>query len=461
MKRTLFSFSVFGLLVFVLLACSHPGRTEAKQDPLACSVLIAQRISDTSIKDDALAGIAEYHLEAGRFDKALDVVRSIDDASPKVSSLSRIAAKYSEVGQQEQALGMLSEALSLAEAFDPGYFDKYFVFTHVAHGYIAAGKPEQALQLLQRIRYESFTKDGALETMALIFADNGEYNRALTTVSYIRDAFDRSRALTRIAMKYLRGGKKEQALRLLGQALEVARTAERLSFRTRALAEIGSRYAEIGQMNQASSVIDEALQTSRMIKTVDSPVKPSRMMDTEDRASKAMILSELAVKYAMCGKYGEAFLLAEAIEEPHSKGPTIIKIARPEYFDEVLRLIQTIDDSYVRACALADLGVKYAEVGKNKEALMLLDQALSAADMTEDKYYKALALADVGERYSRVGESEKSRQILSSSLEAARAVRDAYHKSRVLVIIGVSYVKAGQPVDDSAKMVLGRIISEL
>lgn len=451
MKRTLFSFPVFGLLVIVPLACSHLDksiRAEAKQDPLACSILIAQRILDTSFKNDALEGIAGYYLEVRRFDKALDVARSIDDAPPKVSALSRIAAKYSEVGQQEQALEILSEAFSLAEAFDQTYSDVHFVFTKAARGYIAIGEPEHALQAIQRVRDELPPKAEAQVMIAIKLASSGEYDKALTTVSNIRPAFDRSRALAQIAIKYLRDGKKEQSLRLLDQALELARTIAPSSFRTRALAEIGSRYVEIGQMNQAVSTLDEALQTLRTI-------------TTEDRAYKAMALSELASSYASCGKYDKAFLLAETIEEPHSKGEVIIKIARPDYFDEALRLIQTIDDTYVKARALADLGVKYAEAGKNKEALMSLDQALNVANLTEDNYYKAIALADVGERHSKVGQSEKSRRILSSSLETAKGVPDAYHKSRVLAIIGVSYMEAGQIVDDSAKRILNEMISEL
>jgi len=259
---------------------------------------------------------------------------------------------------------------------------------------------------------------------------------------------DRQEAFSGIAKEYWRAGQKDEASNLLSKALQVSRTEKDPYFKAIALAHIADQFAEMEGSSQVLDISGEALEAIRSTTSGDD-------------AYRATALSAVASHYVRCGKYSEALLLAKEIREPYSKAETLIRIIRPNQYSLALQIIEAIDDTYVRAGALAKMAVKYAEEGEKDKAVQLLDRALTSARSTGDNYYKAIALAKVAASYFKIDDSKSGAPIFSSSLDAAKGITDAYHQSRALAIIAADYFKAGEGVDTMGEKVLNEIISQL
>ena len=89
---------------------------------------------------------------------------------------------------------------------------------------------------------------------------------ALLVAKTIEVTSSRSIAMARIAGKYAEAGQREQALHLLSQALEVAKTNTWPDLRL--WCAIAGKYAEAGQQEQASRILAETLIAAQTLKRI-------------------------------------------------------------------------------------------------------------------------------------------------------------------------------------------------
>ena len=100
----------------------------------------------------------------------------------------------------------------------------------------------------------------------------------------------------------------------------------------------------------------------------------------------------------------------------------------------VVFLAENINDDSEKAFALAEIAVKYAELGQ-------LSKALSIAENINRDGTKAWALQNIAAKY---GKGEQREQILSKALSIAENINDGFRKAEALKNIAGKYAEAGQ-----------------
>jgi CHAT domain-containing protein/Tfp pilus assembly protein PilF len=120
--------------------------------------------------------------------------------------------------------------------------------------------------------------------------------------------------------------------------------------------------------------------------------------------------------------------------------------ARQKAFDrynEALSLWTAIDDRYMAAVTLTEMGGISRALGKVQKALEYHSQALSLRRAVGDRRGEGESLQNVGVTYSQLGDSQKALDYYQQALPLMRAVGDRQAEANALASIGGTYQYQG------------------
>lgn len=389
----------------------------------------------TYLKFDALVKIAREYAKAGDFNQAFLVAQAIDDASDKSEVLVEIAGKCVEVGKKKLAAQILSQAYATAQTRSANHArnvlreiaetyaklgdlnqalktvkamesteDKALILAVIAGECVEIGQTEEAGHMLvQAFERAKTIKDASLDSKVLrtiseTAVEAGDFNLALQAVEMM-ESNDQYSGLTVIAGKYVQTGQREQALMLLSEAIETAKTIK-YSDRPKALFEIAVKYFEIGQKEQGEQLLSRALNAATI---------------HEDRLLSDEVLHELAVNYAKAGDFDQALKMARSMGQ-HTGG---------------------------RPGVLAELAGEYGVIGQTEQAARLLSEALQSAQSMLDSGEQTKALVELAGKYAELGQQEKAVKFLSQVREVTVVMLEDYNKWGTLRSIAGNYAQAG------------------
>lgn len=156
-----------------------------------------------------------------------------------------------------------------------------------------------------------------------------------------------------------------------------------------------------------------------------NPLLPVSFMDLNLEYRKAVLLAEIAAKYAAAKNYDRATLLAQALREPLPKVAALTAIAAlnassgqtesaQQLLAEALQTAKTAGSHETRVVALRRIAAQYAASGQSEAASRLFQLALDNVSSSNRTYYMgevAVGLLAVG----RTAEAEKmTRQLLQA-----------------------------------------------
>jgi len=285
------------------------------------------------------------------------------------------------------------------------------------------------------------------------------------------DAYRRVSTLVWLADKCFKAGQNDKAADLLSKAFEISKI---LPDRDGILTEIAFEYAKEGQSDQALRVAREINDRSRIDFSV---IKATALVGMADNYFKANpndkafdLLSQafsetqniridmnkkdnafaaIALQYIKVGEYDQALQLTKTMHYPLTKAVTLANIAEayircgkkdrvPDILFFALEAVNASDDasSYNRGIALAQIAIKYAQIGQ-------YEQAFEIAQGIEDAYGKANALAGISLEYLKVGQKEKAQDILVLAIKEAKNIYDYPSYNSVDPLVDI-YVTAGR-----------------
>src|SRR5439155_439760 len=160
-------------------------KAETEENPLACALVIAKTITDSSRQAGVLEQIALVYIEVGQYLQALQIASMMEDAHSRAWLLAEIAGRGAKGGQKDKALGILSQALQIARTIGDAS-RKNWVLDQIARSYAAVGQYDQALQIAHSIT-DARQSTSALVAIACIYAEAGHYNQALQIAHSIAD----------------------------------------------------------------------------------------------------------------------------------------------------------------------------------------------------------------------------------------------------------------------------------
>lgn len=347
-------------------------------------------------------------------------VLAVESYSEKASLLADIAVQYTALRQSEQAVKVLDQALSLAQASTNECF-KGTPLVKVAGGYILAGQEAKGKPLLEQAikiartqtatgcHLSATSPEESLLNRAKEYAEAGYYDLAVEIMTKVNNPVMTPIAMAEVAEYYAKAGLDEQAAKVLNQALEIAQRIDDAQYRTLTLRGIASLLIQAGQTEQVPRVLEGALESTSAINEAQS---------RDDAA--AMKLSGMLSIASQLAEVGQQHRAKEILDQSLPKIRTLASKLFP--LEKTLNLVMA--------------AVQYAALEQNNLAVETLAEARSSAQAIEEPQTRNNALARVAEGYAQIGDFEQAQQI-------ARSIKSVNHREQAFRGIALAYAKAG------------------
>ena len=206
-------------------------------------------------RDNALEGIALEYAKAGRVEDALQLAGSLDSESKQPQLLLQIAQHYLHRGEKKPAkkvAGAIASLPTLPTA----------MLGIVAVEYAEAGFFDVALELAEGITANNFLeaqiKIGAAERIAFELAAAKQYRQATEVAQSIDDCGVKTKVLLEIATFHAEGGQENQAREILA-AIPQQRSIQELTDRSRQLMQRAEQSWQAGELDAALALWEQNL----------------------------------------------------------------------------------------------------------------------------------------------------------------------------------------------------------
>ncbi|ABX07895.1 TPR repeat-containing protein (plasmid) [Herpetosiphon aurantiacus DSM 785] len=420
----------------------------------------------------------QQHLLVMRLD---EVCRHLSGFDKKMDAIRAIANAAATHGQREQALAILTTAVSIAHSIDHPYYRSDALAT-IAKDTATYGQREQALAILTTAASIAHSiddpsdKSAALATIAIAAATLGQREQALailtTAVSIahsIDDPYEKSDALATIAIAAATLGQREQALAILATAVSIAHSIDHPYYRSDALATIAKDTATYGAIDQALSIahsIDNPYYRSDALATIANAAATHGQREQAlailttavsiaqsiDGFNKSAVLATFANAAATYGAIDQALSIAHSIDGLNRSDAlaTVAKgIATYGAIDQALSIAHSIDHPYYRSDALATIANAAATHGQREQALAILTTAVSIAQSI-DGFNKSAVLATFAKDTATYG-------AIDQALSIAHSIDHPLQRRDVLLIIAATAATHGQ--QEQALAILATAVS--
>lgn len=330
----------------------------------------------------------------GKYQRAAELWKAGGQPAQRAEALNKIGSVYSALGQNNDALGPLNEALSIATAIsDPP--EESAALHNLGELYYSLGDKKKALSLFNQallLRHSAGDAPQEADTLNDIGAVYDDLGRAQTALNYYSQALtlkhetgDRANEasiLSNIGIVYDNLGENSVALEHYESAIAVQRALHQRKELGVALNNVGALYHHIGDDQRALDYYREAL-----------PL----LQQTEARLEEGKTLSNMARSYATLGNNQDAL----------------------KYFNRALPIREAVGDRRGLAYTLSYMGDTYLSMGDREKARDCLDRALllaqqaSAPSIESTTRYGIARLEDgLGDRFAAQTQMEKSLAII-------------------------------------------------
>lgn len=239
-----------------------------------------------------------------QYDRALELVNSINSKGSKSEALSKIAHNYLRIGKVEEAKRILQ--VSLNEMLNYEYSTED-LRRQIASIYVELEQFEDAIDIVENFRAEN----EILTEIASKHYDIGKYDISIQIVNLFNNRVKKAEAFAILSKKYIEDGEYEKAK-------EVVSFIDIPSINVSVNAEIALHYAENGQKDFAIELLSQILSLAKI----------------SSQKSKAESLGIIAVIYAEVGELETAIQIAESIPDIYILNP-VFGYIKPVVFADI------------------------------------------------------------------------------------------------------------------------------
>ncbi len=205
------------------LAATQVARSYAEIGQIQTARKLATQLKELVDRESVFRAIAVYYIKSGQQKQAVQIARSLSTA--RNLTLTEIVDYYLFKKQYDQALSIAQQERVHER------------LPNVALAYAEAGKPEQALKVVQFTRSRNNQTNSLywlMPSLAEAFAKQGQFEQALQIAQAVQQKKYKSQALSAIATQYIakdRIANRAKAAAILDQALKVALSIEQAASR--------------------------------------------------------------------------------------------------------------------------------------------------------------------------------------------------------------------------------------
>ncbi|MBE9008312.1 hypothetical protein IQ259_25445 [Fortiea sp. LEGE XX443] len=240
------------------------------QNPTVTRTFLSQLV-DSYLPQESLLGRLAQQIEPSQKPQLRQLLTSLTSLTQslnsgysvaKTQSLTRIANYFRIIGEQQQALSLLTQALTTSQFIKGAEFQTK-ALTPIAQEYLALKQTveaeqilAQSLQFAQQIQpQEPIRRVLVLETIAVTYAQLGKIERALQLVTSISDPYYRSKIRFEVVKQLTQKNQLEAAQKL-------AQNIETPEFKGRSFVEIALAAGNKGQQQLSDQNFAAALQAT-------------------------------------------------------------------------------------------------------------------------------------------------------------------------------------------------------
>lgn len=350
----------------------------AERDVVTQADTIAQSIVTPDIRATTLAELGWIAVRKDKPERAVElaaqasrVAAEIDFPQVRIYATARLAELYGELGNEEQARGMLADALHLSQSEDN----------------------------LDSESLNSFSKDEALAQIAPVFMRLKRYAEADAVMEQIEDPFHFSSASIQQALEFGREGNREKMRELLAEVREIIEGEEVYSDPA-----VRNRDALLGQLSLAFATADDYEQAEQV----------ANLMAVESMKSTG--LTDLGRYAAQANRVNWVFHFAETFSDSYQHALYLLAIVdafvSAEQLDQarnvafrIVESLEKIEDASQRKLIQIEAGFWLAKVGEKEKGLQLLLTTAEEIAVIDDDLERSRALLTLANRHRNLDHS--------------------------------------------------------
>ncbi len=391
--------------------------------------------------------------EAQQFDLALDIDKAMADAGGSTAGdvLATVVEKFIAAKIHNPGLpDILPRVISIARTL-PKENNTTVALKKVAVAYATQGQYDRAITLIEKFEEDYDREDGAHE-VAIQFAKLGLYDRAIQLANKAGDFFGPI-ALVGVATEALKSGHKSKALEivtrsdlLLSKAMKHAEY-EPTETDAKRLSELAVLYLQLDRKPRATELAYLAFKTA---KELGKPGERYGALRSATNAFCELSLFDKAIEATKAlGDYDrmQFDVIGEVGANAQLKG-------RIDAVDKIVQTIQTTplkENEELRVKALVAIASAGAAQGRLAEAEKLL---LSTLPLTE-KLERTENTADILKKFA-VAFAEAGN--IRTALQQVPKIREPYFITHALIEIGMLCAKKKLTIADGDLAVLNEIV---
>ena len=366
----------------------------------------------------------------------------------KIKAWGWVASALTRLGDIEHANTIFAQALDRVEGIEQEE-NKYEAYKSIALAFAQTGQFERTKQIVESI-VDREAHDETLSLIASTLAQAGAFQDALQMTKRIEVPLAKSKTLTTIALALAKAGYKYQAI--FAQALQTAREISSIPVRSEALREIAISFSQAKEFDGALQIVEGIEDNSVKIEALSVIAAALSKVGNESQAKavfnhalqkareipgasfKIEAFRTIALALGQAGKSDDALQVVENIEDASSKIETLKEIssalAQTGNFAQALQMNAGFGGDSVMSESLHGIASSFAKMGEFAQVLQVADEIAQESSITESLKEIALALAQKRE--------------FDRSLQLADEIEDGLVKSQVLGLIYVALVNASE-----------------
>lgn len=389
-------------------------------DILSQALGMAEKLSDSSAKLQALQYLAPALAYGGNTPKALWIASQIKDIPARFALLSEIIPALS-------LLKDIQHAQSLAQQLPETW--KSQCLRYVAVALARKGDIHQALSLIATILEEQDQFDALLDILPLMAQlqplelRNKPFEQALMIAKRIHYEEGKVILLSEIAKYLAQSGYLQKSSQVFAQTMALTQDITDTEVKAIALTRMAHRMAQTNAIQQAIPIFSNALSSANQIKD-------------DDRKGMALrdIVADIAgdIKPHMAAMLlRQAGLIARELKEPSERAYTQ----------------NTINHAAIQS-------------KEPEQAITSLEATLSSIQMIKDTYTQSNLLIETVSIIDQLGHLPVRTQLLSRALLMPETFKNDYEKSDIRLAIAKAMLKRGNKAEANAIFTQERALAE-
>ena len=294
--------------------------------------------------------------------------------------------------------------------------------------------------------------DQAFWKIIKVRADVGDIEGALKLYPYMHDAHPHSRdfALADIAVAMVKGGRTEDAFRLVSSIQDPTHRAFSLSMLAAAQAQVVNVSAaqETAATIQNENARDEALAAIAAAQSkrgeLDGAMQTVKAIRRDQERNEA--LWEIALDQALAGEFKKALDVAAKMSNSWDKTNAILDIAELQAkagdTSAAMVIVNGIQEPWERAIGITGIALVQAHLGRKQEAGESLNQAFRTARLEPFDEYRGRALIECAIVQATLGDVNGAIQT-SNALSNMEEPHEAPQRLRSLEGVAAVQAKSG------------------